>query len=100
LPRAARVVWREAVGPVGGGPTIRSEEPIFGLAVQGLVHPDRIFTKGGARPRDALVLSKPLGTGIVLAGGGDAAKQTAIAGMRTLNRVASETLQAAGGGVH
>ena len=47
--------------------TIRSEEPIFGLAVQGLVHPDRVFTKAGARAGDALLLSKPVGSGIVLA---------------------------------
>src|SRR5947207_11023049 len=69
--QAAAEVVREAGGAIGGGHTIRSEEPIFGLAVHGLVHPDRILTKGGARPGDALVLSKPIGTGIVLAGGGD-----------------------------
>ena len=94
---AAAAVVAEAGGTVAGGHTIRSEEPIFGLAVQGLVHPDRIFTKGGARPGDVLVLSKPLGTGIVLAGGDDADKAVATAGMRTLNRQASEALQALGG---
>ena len=93
---AAAAVVSEAGGTVAGGHTIRSEEPIFGLAVQGLVHPDRIFTKGGARPGDVLVLSKPLGTGIVLAGGDDAGKAAATAGMRTLNRQASEALQALG----
>ena len=40
------------------------------LAVQGLVHPDRVWTKAGARAGDVLVLSKPIGSGIVLAGGG------------------------------
>ena len=79
---------------MAGGHTIRSEEPIFGLAVQGLVHPDRILTKGGARPGDALVLSKPVGTGIVLAGGTDDDKARATTGMRQLNRFASETLVA------
>src|SRR5262249_13353657 len=79
----------EAGGAIGGGHTIRSEEPIFGLAVQGLVDPDRVWTKGGAQPGDRLVLSKPLGTGIVLAGGGDADKRAAIAVMRTLNRAAA-----------
>ena len=98
--RAAAEVVAEAGGTVAGGHTIRSEEPIFGLAVQGLVHPDRIFTKGGARPGDALVLSKPLGTGIVLAGGADADKAVAVAGMRTLNRLASEALQALGAATH
>ena len=59
----------EAGGSIAGGHTIRNPEPVFGLAVQGLVHPDRVLRKGGSRPRDALVLSKPLGTGLVLAGG-------------------------------
>jgi selenide,water dikinase len=90
---ASRVVT-EAGGVVAGGHTIRSEEPIFGLAVQGLVDPDRILTKGGARPGDALVLSKPIGTGIVLAGASEADKAAAIAGMRALNRRASEQLVA------
>ena len=66
------------------------------MAVQGLVHPDRIFTKGGARPGDVLVLSKPLGTGIVLAGGTDDEKRAAIARMRMLNRAAAEALVRAG----
>src|SRR3954468_4058702 len=98
--QAAADVVAEAGGVIGGGHTIRSEEPIFGLAVQGLVHPDRIFTKGGARPGDVLVLSKPIGTGIVLAGGAPEDKAVAIAGMRRLNRAASETLQSIGGPVH
>jgi selenide,water dikinase len=89
---AAGAVVAEAGGTIAGGHTIRSEEPIYGLAVQGLVHPDRIWTKAGARPGDALVLSKPLGTGIVLAGGSDDEKATAIAGMRRLNRAAAEAL--------
>ena len=99
LSSAADVV-RAAGGAVVGGHTIRSDEPIFGLAVQGLVHPDRIFTKGGARPGDVLVLSKPLGTGIVLAGGEADEKQAAITRMRSLHRAASEALQAAGDVVH
>lgn len=97
---AAAEVVAEAGGVVAGGHTIRSEEPIFGLAVQGLVHPDRILTKSGARPGDVLALSKPLGTGIVLAGGAEADQATAIAGMRRLNRAASELLQGLGEGVH
>src|SRR3954454_10558429 len=90
---AAAEVVAEAGGVVAGGHTIRSEEPIFGLAVQGLVHPDRVWTKAGAQAGDVLVLSKPVGTGIVLAGGDDAAKAAAIVGMRTLNRGAADTLQ-------
>lgn len=87
---AAGQVVAEAGGQVAGGHTIRSEEPIFGLAVQGLVHPDRVWTKAGAQPGDLLVLSKPIGTGIVLASGED--PTDAIAGMRRLNRAAAETL--------
>ena len=97
---AAAEVVAAAGGVVAGGHTIRSDEPIFGLAVQGLVEPDRIFTKGGSRPGDVLVLSKPIGTGIVLAGGDDADKAAAIAGMRKLNRAAAEQLRATGDAVH
>jgi selenide,water dikinase len=89
---AAAEVVAEAGGVVAGGHTIRSEEPIFGLAVQGLVHPDRVWTKGGARPGDVLTLSKPIGSGILLAGGGDDDKATAIASMRRLNRAAADLL--------
>lgn len=97
---AAAEVVAEAGGIVAGGHTIRSEEPIFGLAVQGVVHPDRILTKGGARPGDVLVLSKPVGTGIVLAGGGDDHKAGAVRGMRLLNKAASEALVDLGDRVH
>ncbi len=97
---AAAKVVAEAGGTVAGGHTIRNPEPVFGLAVQGLVHPDRVFRKGGARPGDVVVLSKPLGTGLTLAGGRDEDKAVAIAGMRTLNKAASETLQGLGPAVH
>jgi selenide,water dikinase len=89
---AAAATVLDAGGSIAGGHTIRSAEPIFGLAVQGLVHPDRLWSKAGARPGDRLLLSKPLGTGIVLAGADAAAKDVAIAGMRKLNRTAAETL--------
>ena len=96
--RAAAEVVAEAGGTVAGGHTIRSEEPIFGLAVQGVVHPDHVWTKGGARAGDALVLSKPVGTGIVLAGGAEADRAAAITGMRALNRAAADALHALGPG--
>lgn len=97
---AAAAVVAEAGGTIAGGHTIRNPEPIFGLAVQGLVHPDRIFRKEGALVGDALMISKPLGTGIALAGGSSSDKVAAISGMRTLNRAASEALQAHHGAVH
>ncbi len=97
---AGAKVVAEAGGAVAGGHTIRNPEPIYGLAVQGLVHPDRVFRKGGAQPGDVLMLSKPLGTGLVLAAGSHEQKSAAIVGMRTLNRAASETLQTLGDAVH
>lgn len=97
---AASKVVTEAGGTIAGGHTIINPEPIFGLAVQGLVHPDKVFRKGGSRPGDVLVLSKPLGTGLVLAGGTTADKAAAVAGMRGLNRAASEELSALGDAVH
>jgi len=97
---AAAAVVAEAGGTIAGGHTIRNPEPIFGLAVQGVVHPDRVFRKGGARPGDVLVLSKPVGTALALAGGTEADKAAAIAGMRRVNRAASEELQTLGAHVH
>ena len=97
---AAAAVVAEAGGTIAGGHTIKNPEPIFGLAVQGVVDPARVFRKGGGRPGDELVLSKPLGTGLALAGGSAHDKAEAIAGMRRLNRAASEELQTLGGAVH
>ncbi len=96
---AAEVV-AQAGGTIAGGHTIRNPEPIFGLAVQGVVHPQRIFRKSGAMAGDCAVLSKPIGTGLVTAAGTDAQKRVAIDGMRMLNRTAAEDLQKHGGGVH
>lgn len=89
-----------AGGAVAGGHTIRNPEPIYGLAVQGVVHPDRVFRKSGARAGDVLVLSKPLGTGLTLAAGTDADREVAIAGMKTLNRQAADVLRSLGDAVH
>ncbi len=97
---AAAAVVAEAGGTIAGGHTIRNPEPIFGLAVQGVVHPDRVFRKGGAKPGDVLVLSKPIGTALALAGGSSDDKAAAIVGMRRINRAASEDLQELGDAVH
>ena len=51
--------------PVVGGHTVKSPEPLFGLAVTGIAHPDRLVIKGGARAGDVLVLTKPLGVGVL-----------------------------------
>ena len=55
----------EAGGIIAGGHTIIDAEPKYGLCVMGAVHPDRILTKAGARPGDALFLTKPLGNGLI-----------------------------------
>ena len=97
---AGAEVVAEAGGTVAGGHTIRNPEPIYGLAVQGVVHPDRVLRKSGAKPGDVVVLSKPLGTGLSLAGGSHADRAVAISGMKAVNRKASELLVAAGQSVH
>ena len=56
---------KEAGAIIAGGHTIDDDEPKFGLAALGFVHPDRIGTKANARPGDLLLLTKPLGTGII-----------------------------------
>jgi selenide,water dikinase len=81
-----------------GGHSAEAAEPALGFAVTGLAEPDRLLRKSGLRPGDALVLSKPLGTGIVLAGhmrGLARASwlQAAIASMRTSNAAASHVLR-------
>jgi len=55
----------EAGACMVGGHTIDDEEPKYGLCVNGIVHPDRIITNAGARPGDALILTKPLGSGVL-----------------------------------
>jgi selenide,water dikinase len=97
---AAAQVVAESGGTIAGGHTIRNPEPIFGLAVQGTVHPDRIFRKSGAKPGDVALISKPIGTGLVMAAGTDAHQQHVINGMRTTNRRAAEELRELGDAVH
>ena len=83
---------------LAGGHTIRDDEPKYGLAVVGTVHPEGIWPKSGARPGDALFLTKPLGTGLVLQAQREGkappgALDAAVAAMRTLNRDAAEALR-------
>src|SRR5262245_50995904 len=88
---------REAGISIVGGHTIQSEEPIFGLAVVGRVNPREVITNAGALPGDFLVLSKPLGLGIIAT----AAKRNedswgavrdALGVMTTLNRDAAQVM--------
>lgn len=95
----------QANSVIAGGHTIIDDEPKYGLAVTGMVHPQQILTKGGAKPGDWLILSKPLGTGLLTTAQKrdlvDAADMdAAIQSMKNLNRLASEALVLAGAGVH
>lgn len=88
----------EAGGVLAGGHTVDAPEPFYGLAVVGTVHPERIFTKGGARPGDALILTKPLGVGLITtvlkAGIADPHHvSAAIVSMKQLNREAVRLLR-------
>ncbi|HEY0443169.1 MAG TPA: selenide, water dikinase SelD, partial [Candidatus Limnocylindrales bacterium] len=92
---AAKV--RDAGGVLAGGHTIRDAEPKYGLAAIGAAHPDKLLRKGGARPGDTLVLTKRLGTGLLVSGSRQGRTrahdlEAAVDQMRHLNRVASEVL--------
>jgi selenide, water dikinase len=93
---------REAKVVLLGGHTVQDEEIKFGYAVTGAADPAHLLTNGGARPGDALILTKPLGTGVV----GTAIKfdrapaavvDEAVASMRTLNAAAAQALASLGG---
>jgi selenide,water dikinase len=91
----AAAIAEEAGIAIAGGHTIKSEEPIFGLAVVGTVHPKRAIANSGAKPGDALILTKPLGLGIITtAAKNDKDELNAIGDairvMTTLNRTAAE----------
>ncbi len=90
-------VAREAKAPIVGGHSIDDKEPKFGLAVTGIVHPKKVRSNAGGRAGDVLVLTKPLGTGVVttgikrgLATAREAREVTKL--MRTLNRAGAEVL--------
>jgi selenide,water dikinase len=86
---------REAGGTLAGGHTIRDSEPKYGLAVVGVAHPDKLFRKGGAETGDVLILTKRLGTGLMVSGDRQGRTKSddldgAIAQMVELNRPAAE----------
>jgi len=95
---AADAQVRAAGGLLAGGHTIRDEEPKYGLAVVGTVSPDGIWHKSAAQPGDALYLTKPLGTGLIMTGyrqglAGAQQLERAVHWMRTLNARAAELLR-------
>lgn len=90
---------REAGAPLAGGHTVVDKEPKFGLAVTGVVHPDRLLVKGGARVGDRLVLTKALGTGTITTAHKRREEQpdelaAAVSSMLRLNRQAAEAVTA------
>jgi selenide,water dikinase len=91
----------EAGAVVVGGHSVDDREPKYGLAVTGLIHPDDVRRKGGAQPGDQLLLTKPLGTGVVttaLKEGRASAEHVAAAttSMKQLNRRAAAAALAVG----
>jgi selenide, water dikinase len=95
----------EAGALVVGGHTVRSPELLYGLSVTGLVEPDRVWRNAGARVGDALVLTKPLGSGLILNGYrkgaiDDAGVRAVCAELAVLNRAAADALRDAGARVH
>jgi selenide,water dikinase len=99
--RGGAAVATEAGCLVVGGHTIDDPEPKYGMAVVGLASPTRLLTVDAARPGDTLVLTKPLGTGVVATAhkrgaADDDVLAAAVASMTTLNASASEAALAAG----
>lgn len=92
---------QEAGVLIVGGHTVDDQEPKYGLAVTGLVSPGAEVTNAGAQPGDVLVLTKPIGTGIITTAGKqqrvpDDVLANAVSEMATLNRAAAEAMTAAG----
>jgi selenide, water dikinase len=91
----------EAGALLVGGHSIDDTELKYGLSVTGIVHPDRVMTNGGARPGDRLVLTKPLGTGIIATAlkgkfASREAEEAMIAVMVALNRKGAEAMEETG----
>ena len=87
----------EAGAIITGGHTIKGAEPIYGLAVSGFVHPQKVLTNSGAEPGDVLILTKPLGIGIITTGAkADMVEKDVMdriyAQMATLNKAARDIM--------
>jgi selenide, water dikinase len=88
---------QEAGVSIIGGHSIDDKEPKYGMAVTGIVHPQKMALKGGARAGDKIVLTKPLGTGIIstaikVGKAGADMIAAAVLNMKTLNKAASEAM--------
>ncbi len=87
----------EAGAVLAGGHSIDDDEPKYGLSVTGIVHPDRVWTNTGVRPGDALILTKPIGSGVLFNANlkgwvSDGAMSACIDHLTTLNRRAAEIM--------
>lgn len=96
--RGAAETAAQAETSIVGGHTIKSEEPIFGLAIVGTITPQKIWSNAGAKPGDTLILTKPIGLGIITTAAKNdqdtlGAIHEAITVMTTLNRSAAEILR-------
>ncbi|MGG6311711.1 selenide, water dikinase SelD [Paenibacillus macerans] len=96
--RGAADKVREAGATLVGGHSIDDKEPKFGLAVTGLVHPDKVRTNAGAKPGDRLILTKPIGVGIMTTSikkdqlsAEETSRVTSV--MATLNKTAAEVME-------
>ncbi len=92
---------KEGGGVLAGGHTVDDKEPKYGMAVLGMVHPDKVMTKANARPGDVLILTKPLGVGIITTAykGGQTRPEhmsAAVETMQKLNREAAQILRDVG----
>jgi selenide,water dikinase len=88
----------EADAVLAGGHSVEDSEPKFGLSVVGVVHPDAFWTNGGARPGDVLVLTKPIGSGVLFNANlkgwvTERAMQSCIDALITLNKEAARVLR-------
>lgn len=91
----------EAGGVVVGGHSVNDKEPKYGLAVTGIIHPDKVKIKGGSQPGDVLLLTKPLGVGVVTTAlkrqiTSEEHVATAVSSMKRLNKQAAQAAQLAG----
>ena len=87
----------EAGAVLAGGHSVEDDEPKFGLAVTGIVHPDKFWTNKGAQPGDVLILTKPLGSGVLFNANlkkwvSKAAMEACVSILITLNRTAAEVM--------
>ena len=88
----------EAGAVLAGGHTTEDDEPKFGLAVTGIVHPDRVWTNSGAQAGDALVMTKPIGSGVLFNANlkrwvSDGAMQACLDWITALNKTAAEVMR-------